>query len=157
MAAAWPPRDLTSFSAKEVLASFETPADRVVVGAVVIRASPEGDRLLVLQRSGTAEYGGIEELPSGEVEDGESLGEALLREIQEETGLVADSVGNLVSSFLYHSSKGRTIQYNFLVAVDVDGQVRVDPREHSGFRWISTVGLEESRLTESVKEGLRHL
>ena len=54
-----------------------------VVGAVIAKAST----VLLLRRKTDDFMGGIYELPSGQVEDGESLESALRREIFEETSL----------------------------------------------------------------------
>ncbi|MGK5628892.1 NUDIX hydrolase [Streptomyces sp. URMC 123] len=61
--------------------------------------------------------GGLWELPSGEVEDGEALIAALRREVAEETGLTVAAVGNYLGHFDYRSSSGRrSRQHNFTAA-----------------------------------------
>ena len=60
--------------------------------------------------------GGISELPSGVVEEGETLGEALVREVEEETGLELIRRGDYVGFFDYLAGSGRaTRQFNFQV------------------------------------------
>jgi 8-oxo-dGTP diphosphatase len=125
---------------------------QLVVGAVVPRPGRgSGDRqILVLDRAGDDFMGGIEELPSGKVEDGEALFDALARELGEETGLVASGQPRYLFSFDYLGSSGRTSrQLNFLVLVE-DGDVVVDPSGHAGFRWISLDAVAGSRLTANV-------
>jgi len=61
----------------------EDGINRYVVGAVIQRDSS----VLLLKRPKDDFMGGIYELPSGRVEDGESLDIALYREVEEETGL----------------------------------------------------------------------
>ena len=60
------------------------PGDRaqVCVGAVVI----DDDRLLLIRR-GTAPSKGMWSIPGGRVEFGETLAEAVVREVREETGI----------------------------------------------------------------------
>lgn len=63
----------------------------LAVGAFVFR----GDSVLLIRRN-KAPYATHWTLPGGRVEPGESLHEALARELNEETGLVATTVGALV-------------------------------------------------------------
>lgn len=50
-----------------------------------------GEQLLMLRRAGTGFFDGLYSLPGGHVESGESLQQAALRELAEETGLQADA------------------------------------------------------------------
>ncbi len=62
--------------------------------------------------------GGIFELPSGKVEPGEALDSALIRKVEEETGLHVTAVRDYLDSFDYASGSGKkSRQFNF--AVDV--------------------------------------
>jgi 8-oxo-dGTP diphosphatase len=146
---------LTGFTAEAVLGSLGVAADRVVVGGAMFCDVCDGRRLLVLRRAPHQEFGGIEELPSGQVEPGESLGRALRREILEETGIVIDAIGEHLFCFRYDSTKGRTVQCNFVIDLPSAAEVCIAPLEHTGFRWISRQELDQSALTDSVKEGLR--
>jgi mutator protein MutT len=56
-----------------------------VVAAVVRR----GDRYLVCRRAFGKRHGGLWEFPGGKVHDGETLGEAIRRELREELGMAA--------------------------------------------------------------------
>jgi 8-oxo-dGTP diphosphatase len=69
------------------------PRPDVCVGAVVI----DDDRLLLIRR-GHGPAAGNWSLPGGRVEFGETMVEALVREVQEETGLdvvVGDYIGHI--------------------------------------------------------------
>ena len=67
---------------------------RVAVGGIVIERHPEGPRVLLVRRAQPPQQGRWS-LPGGRVEAGERLAEALVRELQEETGIVV-RVGPLV-------------------------------------------------------------
>lgn len=66
---------------------------QLAVGAVVVR-----DEKLLMVRRGNDPGRGLWSLPGGRVEHGEYLGDALKREVAEETGLSID-VGDLVGIF----------------------------------------------------------
>ncbi|MFD6452008.1 NUDIX domain-containing protein, partial [Nocardia sp. NPDC060220] len=75
---------------------------RLVVGAVVVRHQ----RVLILRRRRSDFLGGRWELPSGVVEPGEALDEALAREVAEETGLQVTGVSDYLGDFDYLTGAG---------------------------------------------------
>ena len=64
---------------------------KIVVGVVAAVTDSRGRALFVAQQKGP--YAGHWLLPGGGVEPGESAGDAIIREIQEETGFVMARVG----------------------------------------------------------------
>ncbi|WP_281182382.1 NUDIX hydrolase [Nocardia miyunensis] len=120
---------------------------QLVVGAVVQHT----DRVLLLQRPEDDFMGGIWELPSGKVELGESLDEALVREVREETGLEVAAVRNYLGSFDYRSGSGKTArQFNFAVNVASDDPVQL--QEHDAYAW--TALTEDPPVTDAVRQVL---
>ncbi len=104
--------------------------EKAVVGAVI--ADSDG-RVLLLHRPADDYLGGLWELPSGGVEPGETLTEALRREVAEETGLTVTEIRNYLGHFDYRSGSGRrTRQYNFTATVT--GQT-VQLSEHDAHQW----------------------
>ncbi|GHF70524.1 hypothetical protein GCM10010218_59720 [Streptomyces mashuensis] len=104
--------------------------EKTVVGAVI--TDPD-NKMLLLHRPAGDYLGGLWELPSGGVKPGESLTEALRREVAEETGLTVTEVGTYLGDFDYRSSSGRsTRQFNFATAVT--GQT-VKLTEHDAHLW----------------------
>lgn len=95
-----------------------------VAGVVVL----EGRIVLVRHRAGDAVY---HLLPGGGVERGEGMGEALVREIREETGLVASAVRPLfVSDSIAPDGRRHMVQVTFLAHAE-GGELGVgicDPR-----------------------------
>lgn len=120
---------------------------RFVVGAVVSSTS----KVLLLKRPKNDFMGGIYELPSGKVEEGESLDDALSREVIEETGIVITEIKNYLGYFDYESKTGRkTRQFNFLVV----GQepIEIILQEHDEYVWVSPSQFDSYPVTDSVKE-----
>src|SRR2546425_284212 len=122
---AWRTRRVMVSVAPELIEELRRQAEhdgieRLVVGAVVVRKWPEGlVQVLVLDRPATDFWGGIEELPSGQVEAGEPLLEALERELEEEAGLQPRRVTAHLFWFDYLSGSGKqSRQLNFLVLSD---------------------------------------
>jgi 8-oxo-dGTP diphosphatase len=120
---------------------------QLVVGAVV----RHDGKVLLLQRPEHDFMGGIWELPSGKVEPGESLDQALIREVKEETGLSVTALRTYLGSFDYQSGSGKkSRQFNF--AVDVDSSEPVKLQEHDAYTWTSLT--EEAPVTDAVRDVL---
>jgi ADP-ribose pyrophosphatase YjhB (NUDIX family) len=86
----------------------------VAVGAVVLAGDGEG-RAVVLARRGREPHAGVWSLPGGAVEAGETLVEAVAREVREETGLVVrpiDVVG--VFDEIVREPDGR-VRYHYVI------------------------------------------
>ncbi|MBO0655140.1 NUDIX domain-containing protein [Streptomyces triculaminicus] len=101
---------------------------KTVVGAVI--ADAEG-KVLLLHRPADDYLGGLWELPSGGVDTGESLIEALRREVAEETGLTVTAIGGYLGHFDYRSGSGRaTRQFNFTATVARETVALTEHDEH---------------------------
>lgn len=102
-----------------------------VVGGVIL---DDYGRYLILSRKSDDFMGGIDEIPSGGVEHGESLIDALKREIKEETNLDVEKASSYLGSFDYLSGSGKkSRQFNFLVEVKNVNNVILT--EHSEHKW----------------------
>lgn len=124
---------------------------KVVVGAVIKDPRPDAVGVLVLKRVDDDFMGGLVELPSGTVDQGEGLLDALKREVAEETGLSVKEVMSYVDSFDYISGSGKkTRQFNFAVSVH-NGDVRLNPQEHQDFYWVDSSSEQFSQLNISDK------
>ncbi|MFE9580135.1 NUDIX domain-containing protein [Nocardia sp. NPDC006044] len=123
---------------------------QLVVGAVVAHDG----KVLLLQRPADDFMGGIWELPSGKVDPGETLDQALVREVKEETGLDIAGIRKYLGEFDYQSGSGKkSRQFNF--TVDVVDPEPVELTEHDAYTWTSLA--EEPPVTDAVKEVLhRH-
>jgi 8-oxo-dGTP diphosphatase len=128
---------------------------RFVVGAVVWKL----DKALILKRAANDFMGGIYELPSGRVEEGEDLIQALHRELYEETGLevVKETYLNF---FDYLSKSGRkTRQFNYIVTTK-NNDVRLSD-EHEDVAWAAVNDLGSFNVTQpvidTITEASKHL
>lgn len=95
------------------------PHPRLTVDAVAVR----GDRLLLVKR-GKEPYKGRWALPGGFVDRGERLEEAVMRELEEETGATGRLLG-LVGAYSRpdRDPRGHTISVVYAISVD-DGDVK---------------------------------
>lgn len=120
---------------------------QLVVGAVVVYDG----KVLLLQRPASDFMGGIWELPSGKVDPGEALDEALIREVREETGLDIAGIRKYLGEFDYRSGSGKkSRQFNF--TVDVVSPEPIELTEHDAYAWTSLI--EEPPVTDAVQEVL---
>ncbi|WP_280317607.1 NUDIX hydrolase [Nocardia wallacei] len=120
---------------------------QLVVGAIV----QSRGKVLLLQRPTNDFMGGIWELPSGKVEPGEALDQALIREVKEETGLHVTRIDHYLGEFDYQSGSGKkSRQFNF--AVNVTATEPVILQEHDAYTWTNLT--EELPVTDAVKQVL---
>ena len=139
------PSDVYAALAREAEADS---VQQLVVGAVI----EDHARILILKRPATDFMGGIWELPSGKVEPGETLDQALRREVLEETGLAVTGIRGYLGSFDYQSGSGkRSRQYNFTVDTEQPEAVRLT--EHDEHAWTKVT--DDLPVTEAVMAVLR--
>jgi 8-oxo-dGTP diphosphatase len=106
-----------------------------VAAAVMLRA--DGREFLLAQRPEGKVYAGYWEFPGGKVEPGESVRDALIRELQEELGITATACSPwLTRQFTYPHA---TVRLNFWRVTAWDGEIGITaPLEHSAVEWQRT-------------------
>ena len=121
---------------------------RFVVGGLICN---DQKQVLVLKRAPNDFLGGLDELPSGKVEKGERLNEALIREIKEETNLKAiEPVKRYIGHFDYKSKSGiLTRQFNFEVSVDDFSPIKIS-EEHESYSWYSDATKSTLNVSDNV-------
>jgi hypothetical protein len=130
---------------------------RCIVGGLIV--NDDGD-LFVYQRSFQRRLlPGCWDIPAGHVEPGESLREALAREVYEETGWMLAHVSRLVEVFDYEArdSAGEFVArrvFDFLIEVSGDlERPRLDPAEAERFRWLGAHDLEILKENRQPEHG----
>ncbi len=127
----------------------EDQIQKIVVGAIISKDS----NILLLERPEDDFMGGIFELPSGNVEQGEEIIPALKREIIEETGLQPLKIVDFLNSFDYKSGSGKNVrQLNFIVEVE-EGEIKLT--EHDSFSWSNLADNAFEKTTDSVKKTIQ--
>ena len=120
-----------------------------VVGVLAVALTP-GHVLLVQRRN--PPDAGLWGFPGGKVEAGETVAEAALRELSEETGLIARPGPQLgTKDVLHHDDDGRLLFHYFLVAlacIGADGDpVAADDAAEA--RWVPDADIHAGRLPMS--------
>lgn len=122
---------------------------QLAASAVIFR---DGQFLVV--RRANAPGRGLYSVPGGRVEHGETLHQAVAREVREETGLAIDIVGFAGwREVLPDPTSGRTGHYLVIsfAAHWRAGEVILN-EELDDFRWIAPDGLGELRTTQGLAE-----
>lgn len=136
-------------------AAIKEGIEKFVMGALVLSNS----KVLLLKRASHDWLPNFVELPSGGVDEGEALIDALARELLEETGLKLLAAERYVGHFDYVTESGkRARQFNFIVSVH-EGNVTLNPDEHSEFYWVEPTieALANYGISEQTLSILRRL
>ena len=125
------------------------PAARpeVAVGVIAVQ-----DDALLLIRRGHGPAAGRWSVPSGRIERGETAAEAIVRELQEETGL-AGVCGPLIGWAELISDEAHFVVLNFEVIIMDDGEPRAGSDAAEAL-WVPLDQVEEYRLTLGLAEFL---
>ncbi len=137
---------MNSFVENLVTTATDDQVKKLSVGGAIVH---EG-KLLVLKRRPDDFMPNIYELPGGGLESGETLLDALKREIVEETGCEIDDIIGYVGHIDFPSSSGSlTRRFNFLIKPKLP--VTIQLTEHAGYEWISPADAEQYNITPQTK------
>jgi 8-oxo-dGTP diphosphatase len=122
------------------------------VGALIF----EGDSILLVERAGEP-LKGYWSLPGGLVETGESIEDAVRREVREETGLLVELLSRFdIFERIMRDAEGRA-EYHY-VLVDyicrVVGGTPCAGDDVSRLEWVKRPELRDYRLTEGTLEAI---
>jgi ADP-ribose pyrophosphatase YjhB (NUDIX family) len=120
----------------------------LAVSAVIIR----DDEFLIVRRA-RPPLQGLFTLPGGGVETGESLFDAVRREVHEETGLAIEPVGLAGTREVIGRDDAGRVQRHFVILAFASRWVAGEPRlndELAEARWIRPSGLKDLTTTEGL-------
>lgn len=126
-------------------------AARTLLVAAVVVHDREAGRVLMLRRGPGASFGaGLWDLPVGKCDRGEPVTAAAVRELREETGLVADPA-DLRLIHVVHAARGTAAPDGFLTVVFAlhrwHGEpVNAEPGKHAEVCWVDTSALPEDTV-----------
>lgn len=111
-------------------------APHTVIDVMIIMERSDGS-ILLAERSGTGFADGMLNLPSGKVEQGESVIDAAVREAHEETGVRIDPCAlRLVHVMQYRNAQGRVRIGWFLATAQWGGTpANTEPHKCAGLSW----------------------
>ncbi|KAL9073909.1 MAG: hypothetical protein Q9157_004576 [Trypethelium eluteriae] len=144
--------------------------DKVVVGAAIFESSSDSNllptpRLLLLKRAAhEKQFPNVFELPGGHVEPQDSsIQHAIVREVQEETGLDVTDIITELEPMLYTTEEKSfsdisreapisksTIQLNYIVSVS-GYDVKLNPDEHSDHSWTTEQNVAELPMSSKMR------
>jgi 8-oxo-dGTP diphosphatase len=134
---------IAATEARKKLRDHSLQACGVSVGAYI---SDGSGRVLLLRRAPGEFLQGFLDLPSGQVERGETIQRALSREVAEETGLQVKVVNSFINCFDYVlPQKGLVRQLNFTVRVLAPYSITLS-KEHDGYIWLSRAEIHNSQV-----------
>jgi heptosyltransferase-2 len=136
-----------SISANQVLNALEDfEKTKKVVNAVI----KDNNKILIVKRK-EGIHAGKWAFPGGIVKDSETIGEALEREVKEETNLKINQIIKRVSDYSYFRPDGKkTAGISFLISVK-ENNVSIN-EEAEEFRWVSLEELNQLNCIEDLYE-----
>jgi 8-oxo-dGTP diphosphatase len=116
----------------------------VAVGVIV----NEAKEILIALRSEQSHQGGLWEFPGGKLEIGESVKEALKRELNEELGLIVSSCRPLLT--IHHEYSDKLVVLNVCWVEEFTGMA--NGREGQPIKWVSAEELSEYRFPAANRD-----
>ncbi len=111
-------------------------------------------KLLVMKRNNARVlWPGLWEIPGGKVEENETDEDALKREFLEETQLKI-SVLNKYCELDYKYGEATAKEHDFIVEAE-NYDIKIDPKEHTEFRWITRDEIESLEMSPEMVESIR--
>jgi len=125
----------------------------VAVGVIQDRAG----RVLITRRPATAHQGGLWEFPGGKVDPGESVQEALVRELREELGIEVSAARPMMR--VSHAYSDKAVLLDVWRVNDISGGIsgQASGREGQPVRWVAVKDLGSFDFPEANRPIVRAL
>ena len=120
------------------------PSSNIVHVAVAVIKDQHG-QIFIAKRPEKSHQGGLWEFPGGKVENGESVREALTRELFEEIGITASDVSPLIR--IHHDYDDKSVLLDVWTISSFSGKAH--GKEGQETRWISQEQLSEYAFPEA--------
>ncbi|UGT61574.1 NUDIX hydrolase [Nocardia asteroides] len=127
-----------------------------VIGDVHLLLTDEEGRVLFGQRANTGYEDGAYHVPSGHLEAGESVLDALVREAKEEIGVTIDPSAAEFAHVMHNSSSGGRVAFFFRVRLGEQQPSNREPDKCDELAWFALDALPE-RMIPYCREALQHI
>ena len=125
-----------------------------VAGAIIVA---DDGRIFVQRRSASRRlFPNTWDIVGGHLEEGETIAEALSREVAEETGWQVSVVLGPIGEYAYTGDDGiRRVETDFLIRVDGDlSRPTLEAGKHTEYRWLAEDELDVLDEHRDVNDGL---
>lgn len=113
-------------------------------------------KFLFLRRNPGDNFGNLWGAPTGKRKNGETLGQALKREVFEETGIYIDiKKASLFQTFYVHHGELYFTYYLYYYKLTQTPKIRLQPDEHIEYGWFTIKEALELPLVPDMKECLK--
>jgi len=128
-------------------------SNRPYLAVRAIISNESGD-VLILKRAGTKHGNGKWCLPGGNVENGQTINEAVVREIEQETSLICKEIDFLFYLENLPSEESELHYINLAFRCTAEGKVQLN-HESSDYAWIDSISMINYKIAFSNDEMLR--
>ncbi|MBE9491644.1 MAG: NUDIX hydrolase [Bacteroidetes bacterium] len=123
--------------------TYEYPRLMLTVDAVVFRINGDKPEVLFIQRKHDP-FAGMWALPGGYVDMDETVEEAIVRELEEETGLKTNNLSQLYTfSAIGRDPRGRTVSVTFFGLTDMNNSTVKGGDDAKDAQWFAVENLPQ--------------
>ncbi len=110
---------------------------------------------LIIKRKGNDTFGGVWQMVTGRIDDGEKAYETALREVKEETGCKAEGLWVVPNiNFFYAPDKDRVISIPvFLIKINSNQTVKLS-EEHTEYKWVNSEDAKRYFIWEGQRKSV---